>query len=646
MKRAFVPTIIFILIISTLGLTQELQYSPLFINTDVYLDATTNKMLNIRNGDYDDSLTFTFQVFNTAAWLTFDTQQHKLGPLEDVDMQLTINTSSFEPNDIGFSQSTSFRIITNDPLHSTETYDVTILVQHPIDDRFTETFFSEIYYGSPTISQFHYHNYGSLAINYTLSVDDGPQNWLSVNPTSGQILGGQDSQNHNMTINPASLNETTYNGTVTWGASSYPNVTTQITIQVSHPISSNPTELNAAVDHGDQTSVNFTLTNHRDQSISYSFATYDNWLSVDPVSGIITANGQKQHTLNVDATNLAVGTYNTFIRWQSANFPNKDIPVHVTVEGSNHAIYPGSFHVRTVPREMVERTFTIYNYMQSTLHYEFTTTQLSWVNIPVLDLEGDIGPLASKPITMTFNPHDLDYGESANGTMVLTTNDPQDATDDIPWEIEIHGTPPSLILDTSPIEYTLYKGEESQYINRSINNEFDCYGVLSYSSSASVNWLSVIGNGDLNPGDTRYIRVKASAEELLPGHYTGAALVYHNDPSKTSPQEIPVYLTVLFEYRPGDANMWVGAWPPAVLGGDVTYLVNYFGGINPPCNLDGFYCSADINGDCQVLGNDVTAFVNFFRGLGTIQYCPDYPPAWPTPGDIPAEAPPGWPNCE
>jgi hypothetical protein len=103
---------------------------------------------------------------------------------------------------------------------------------------------------------------------------------------------------------------------------------------------------------------------------------------------------------------------------------------------------------------------------------------------------------------------------------------------------------------------------------------------------------------------------------------------------------------ISFEYLPGDANMSTGAWPPVVIGGDVTYLLYYFQGLNPGCDLGGFYCAGDANGDCQLVGSDVTALMNFLRGLGPISYCEDYPPAWPTPGDLPPNAPVGWPNCE
>ena len=103
-----------------------------------------------------------------------------------------------------------------------------------------------------------------------------------------------------------------------------------------------------------------------------------------------------------------------------------------------------------------------------------------------------------------------------------------------------------------------------------------------------------------------------------------------------------------YYYILGDANMANGSWPPAVIGSDVTYLVNYLRGLttNPACLINGFYMAADVNGSCTIIGSDVTRLVNYFRGSGAIEYCPDWEPIWPAPADCPLEAPDGWPNCE
>ncbi|MCD6162405.1 MAG: carboxypeptidase regulatory-like domain-containing protein [candidate division Zixibacteria bacterium] len=104
----------------------------------------------------------------------------------------------------------------------------------------------------------------------------------------------------------------------------------------------------------------------------------------------------------------------------------------------------------------------------------------------------------------------------------------------------------------------------------------------------------------------------------------------------------------VYNYRAADVNMYNGAWPPVVMGSDVVYLVNYFSGSpsSLPCMINGFWCSADVNGDCTVMGSDVTRLVNHFKGIIPYSFCPDYPAAWYVAGDCPAEPPPGWPPCE
>ena len=98
--------------------------------------------------------------------------------------------------------------------------------------------------------------------------------------------------------------------------------------------------------------------------------------------------------------------------------------------------------------------------------------------------------------------------------------------------------------------------------------------------------------------------------------------------------------------------MSAGGWPPAATGPDVTYLVNFFRGLptSVPCKFDGdlglFWASADANGDCNIIGSDVTKLVNVFRGIGSVLFCTSYETVWPTPADLPGEAPVDWPGCE
>jgi hypothetical protein len=145
------------------------------------------------------------------------------------------------------------------------------------------------------------------------------------------------------------------------------------------------------------------------------------------------------------------------------------------------------------------------------------------------------------------------------------------------------------------------------------------------------------------------INVNMNAATMNPGTYYANIKYTSNDPFNPI-GNIPVTFVVnesgTYQYLPGDANMINGQWPPTIIGGDVTYLVGYFRGINGPCLVGGFYNSADANGDCSIIGSDVTRLVSYFRGISDIAHCEDYPPAWLVPDDCPSEAPAGWPNCE
>ena len=129
-------------------------------------------------------------------------------------------------------------------------------------------------------------------------------------------------------------------------------------------------------------------------------------------------------------------------------------------------------------------------------------------------------------------------------------------------------------------------------------------------------------------GDTTWIEGFSSIEYSVVQHYC------------------PFYFTSGYRYLPGDAGMAAGNWPPGVIGNDVSYLVNYFRGMQPACFLNGFYASADINGNCQITGSDVTALVSYFRGMGQLRYCEDYPPQWLYSDDLPSLPPSDWPGCD
>jgi agmatine deiminase len=190
--------------------------------------------------------------------------------------------------------------------------------------------------------------------------------------------------------------------------------------------------------------------------------------------------------------------------------------------------------------------------------------------------------------------------------------------------------PPQII---SPDSFTIEAGAYFSYSPEIIDNDDSEHAIayIDYPAWLTVQNDSIFGNAPDGPIEQGFNVEVADSYDTV--NHTVTLFIIR--------EHVYAYLT-------GDANMYVGHWPPTVTGSDVTYLVNFFRGIETsrPCLLDGFWASADANGDCRVIGSDVTKIVTYFRGIGVLQYCTDFEPLWPTPYDVPDEAPDGWPNCE
>jgi photosystem II stability/assembly factor-like uncharacterized protein len=71
-------------------------------------------------------------------------------------------------------------------------------------------------------------------------------------------------------------------------------------------------------------------------------------------------------------------------------------------------------------------------------------------------------------------------------------------------------------------------------------------------------------------------------------------------------------------------------------GGDVTYGVRYFRGINGPlddsCYHDSIagngylYVAGDVNGNCEFRGSDITRLVAYFKSIAELEFCRFFPP--------------------
>jgi hypothetical protein len=185
-------------------------------------------------------------------------------------------------------------------------------------------------------------------------------------------------------------------------------------------------------------------------------------------------------------------------------------------------------------------------------------------------------------------------------------------------------------------------------------------GITWYDSAGNPDgghWVTLSGKIDFGPGQPRGLYYRHDTEQDSAAgtegdHFSwvfvredGFLELFNESSNKIDIVVAESPLELDLDYLPGDVNMYNAAFPPSVIGSDATYLINYFRSFetSQPCLLNGFWASADVNGDCSIIGSDVTRLVNYLRGTGSIEYCPLYPPAWPPVPDLP---PPGWPFCE
>ncbi|MCP4581985.1 MAG: hypothetical protein GY839_10225 [candidate division Zixibacteria bacterium] len=263
-------------------------------------------------------------------------------------------------------------------------------------------------------------------------------------------------------------------------------------------------------------------------------------------------------------------------------------------------------------------------------------------------------------VSFAIKAHDeLEDGtEIANSaTIVFGINDPIETNEVVNV---IYSAAPDLVVSSAGVDMgnTTLKIYSPAYLVSTIENQggFDAdsfYTSLFLGDPDSGGvlldqaWIENLSAGQYQEVDLTWIPEEEITDGSLYFYADFEDSITEMDESNNS-RIVIVDVVGGYAYFRGDANMSFGIWPPAVIGGDVTYLVNYFRGLenSPPCPLDGYYCSADVNGDCLVIGSDVTRLVNYFRGLSDILYCTDYETLWPAPDDLPEIEPSGWPNCE
>lgn len=99
-------------------------------------------------------------------------------------------------------------------------------------------------------------------------------------------------------------------------------------------LSNHPTSFSETVIKGDTMTVELHISNSIASPLSYSFDITENWIRVNPASGLVGGNETITVLLTFDATNLNEGVYSTEITLNDPHHGGLPIPIQLTVTGT------------------------------------------------------------------------------------------------------------------------------------------------------------------------------------------------------------------------------------------------------------------------------------------------------------------------
>ncbi|KPJ48850.1 hypothetical protein AMJ40_06770 [candidate division TA06 bacterium DG_26] len=265
------------------------------------------------------------------------------------------------------------------------------------------------------------------------------------------------------------------------------------------------------------------------------------WLAEAPMSGVVAPSGAQDVDVMVDATGLAEGDYecHLVIRSNDPDEPTVNVPVQLAVREPDIAVSPPSFSDTLCIGESIDRTLTISNTGGSALDWSLSESpSVGWLSES--PTSGSILPASSDDVTVSFDATGLSAG-IYNTTLVITSNDPDEPTVNVPVQLTVREPDISVSPDSFAIVLPATETMDTILI---VCNAGGCVLSCSLYVSPPVNWLSV---GDTNltvdPGACDTVDLYLNTAGLSVDIFNTTVVIMSNDPDEPT-LEVPVQLTV------------------------------------------------------------------------------------------------------
>lgn len=392
-------------------------------------------------------------------------------------------------------------------------------------------------------------NAGGQKLNWQASSD---QPWLTLSPSGGTFSGRAFAQ---VTVDSGSLTPQSYAGHIIFTQSGdNPPLKLTVTMSVKAAPPANLTIAPVALTYSATTIQNptsqvVTLQNTNNQPLDWSSAVStgdgSNWLSISPTSDHLAAHSSETVTVNVQALQLAIGSYQGTINFKGGTNPAVTVALSVAAPG-NVVTSPPALSFTSIGQNPAAQTITMQNSGGWPLDWSATTTTVdkgNWLHLS--PSSGHLEAGQSGNIAVTINVSGL-KPQSYQGTLIFTYDG--GSTKSVPIALTV-SVPPAAAISLSPgtMNFSTLAGTNPGSQAFTITNTGNAtlnWGISEDQSGATFAPLSAT-SGSLAPTKSIAITVSPTIGTSGAGTLTTNISVFDRDTgSKVLAQKIAVTITI------------------------------------------------------------------------------------------------------
>jgi len=369
-------------------------------------------------------------------------------------------------------------------------------------------------------------NIGSETLTWDVSTE---QNWIEILPSNG-ATNEAGSANITVSVDKTGLTNGIHNGMI--------NVTSnggshQVAISMfvtAAQLGVNPENLNFG---SENTQMTITINNSGDETLNWSLASDQTWLSASSTSGSLN-NEPENIIIFVERDDLDADDYSGNIAFTS-NGGNQTLAIQMSVSA-------GSFPELNVSADELdfgsltsELSFVIQNYGSEVLTWDVSTEQ-NWIDISPIN--GATNEAGSANIAVSVDRSGLSNGVH-NGMLNVNSNGGSHEVD-----ITMYVTAAQLSVNPTELNF----GSANSDLNITLTNSGD--EALNWSLNPDQTWITASSTSGTILNDPENITISIDRSGLDPADYSGSIAISSNGGNQNVSISMVVEANPVLEFSP------------------------------------------------------------------------------------------------